>query len=48
LLEESQSLYENASILFTESSDNIPNRVMDWDRFTWIYPNSEIKIFRSS
>jgi uncharacterized protein len=45
LLEESQSLYENASILFTESSDNIPNRVMDWDRFTWIYPNSEIKNF---
>ena len=43
LLEESQNLYENASTLFTESNNNIPNRIWDWDLFTWLYPASEIK-----
>ena len=43
LLEKSQELYTVSMELFNNSRSNIPNKVWDWDRFTWIYHRSEIE-----
>jgi uncharacterized protein len=43
LLEKSQELYTKSMELFNNSRSNIPNKVWDWDRFTWIYHRSEIE-----
>lgn len=43
LLEKSQELYTVSMELFNNSRSNIPNKVWDWDRFTWIYYRSEIE-----
>jgi len=43
LLEKSQDLYITSMDLFNNSRSNIPNKVWDWDRFTWIYYRSEIE-----
>ncbi len=43
LLEKSQELYNVSMDLFNNSRSNIPNKVWDWDRFTWIYHRSEIE-----
>ena len=43
LLEKSQKLYKISMDLFNNSRSNIPNKVWDWDRFTWIYQRSEIE-----
>jgi uncharacterized protein len=43
LLEKSQELYNISMDLFNNSRSNIPKKVWDWDRFTWIYQRSEIE-----
>ncbi len=43
LLEKSQEVYTITMDLFNNSLSNIPNKIWDWDRFTWIYHRSEIE-----
>jgi uncharacterized protein len=43
LLSKSQELYVNSSDLFNNSRSNIPNKIWDWDRFTWVYHRSDIE-----
>ena len=43
LLKKSQELYNISMDLFNNSRSKIPNKVWDWDRFTWIYQRSEIE-----
>jgi uncharacterized protein len=43
LLSKSQELYANSSDLFNNSRSNIPNKIWDWDRFTWVYHRSDIE-----
>ncbi len=43
LLLKSQELYTSSSDLFNNSRSNIPNKIWDWNRFTWIYHRSDIE-----
>ncbi|MFX1590430.1 MAG: S16 family serine protease, partial [Promethearchaeota archaeon] len=43
LLEKSQEIYTITMDLFNNSLSNIPNKIWDWDRFTWIYHRNEIE-----
>ncbi len=43
LLEESQELYVATLDLFNDSRSNIPPKILDRDRYTWLYHLSEIE-----